>query len=148
MSLGVWYFKGQGAMFSIAVVDDDLAIRELLRDVLTDEGYVPHLFDGMDGTYQGIRAVSPSVIILDLPSTQSGAAWALLNRLSTDPVLAHAAIVVCSGDDAGLAEQSAALQRHTYAVLPTPFDLNDLAALLQRLIHHTARAYDRAARVS
>ncbi len=135
-------------MVSIAVVDDDLAIRELLRDQLTDEGYLPHLFDGTDGTYQGIRAVSPAVVILDLPLTQSGAAWALLNRLSTDPALEHAAIVVCSGNETGLAEQSAALQRHTYAVLPTPFDLNDLTALLPRLIHQTAREHDRAARVS
>ncbi len=135
-------------MFPVAVVDDDLAIRELLRDLLIDEGYTPHLFDGMDGTYQGIRAVSPSVIVLDLPSTQSGAAWALLNRLSTDPALEQAAIVVCTSDDTGLVEQSAALQRHTDAVLPMPFDINDLAALLQRLIHQTAREHDRAARVS
>jgi hypothetical protein len=76
---------------------------------------------------------------------QSGAAWALLHRLSTDPALERAASVVCSGDDTALMEQSAALQRHTDAVVPTPFDLNDLAALLPRLIHHTARAHGRAA---
>ncbi len=46
-------------MISIAVVDDDAAIRELVRDVLTDEGYTPSLFDGTDGTHDGIRAVSP-----------------------------------------------------------------------------------------
>jgi len=135
-------------VFPIAVVDDDPAIRELLRDVLIEEGYTPYLFDGTDGTYQGIRAVSRAAVILDLPLTQSGAAWALLNRLSTDPALEHVAIVICASDATGLAEQSAALQRRTYAVLPAPFDLNDLAALLQRLIHRTARAHDRAARVS
>jgi len=86
--------------------------------------------------------IYPSVIIPDLPLTQAGAAWALLNRLSTDPTQEHAAIVVCTGDDTGLAEHSAALQRHAYAVLPTPFDLNDLAALRPRLIPaHGTRAW-------
>lgn len=72
-------------MISIAVVDDDAAIRELVRDVLTDEGYTPSLFDGTDGTHDGICAVSPAAIILDLHLGEPDAewAWALLDRIGT-----------------------------------------------------------------
>ncbi len=119
----------------IAVVDDDPAVRELLSDVLIDEGYTPHLFDGTDGTYQGIRAVSPAVVILDLHVGEPDAGWALLNHIGADPALERAAIIICSGDDTGLDEHRAALEGRTHAVLPKPFDLDDLAALLQRLTY-------------
>lgn len=36
-------------MLPIAVVDDDVAIRDLMRDVLIEEGYRPYLFDGVEG---------------------------------------------------------------------------------------------------
>ena len=125
-------------MVSIAVVDDDAAVRELLGDVLTEEGYTPHLFDGTDGTHHGIRAVSPVAVILDLHLGEPDAGWALLDDIGTDPALEHTAVVICSGDDTGLDEHGAALEGRAHAVLPKPFDLDDLAALLQRLIQEAA----------
>jgi DNA-binding response OmpR family regulator len=38
------------SVLSMAVVDNDPSMRELLRDVLLEEGYRPYLFDGTDGT--------------------------------------------------------------------------------------------------
>lgn len=121
-------------MLPIAVVDDDVAIRNLMHDVLTEEGYRPYLFDGAEGTHQDIRALSPVVIILDIHLGKPDAGWALLNDLSTDPVLEHAALIICSGDHTGLEKQGIARQGRPFAVLPKPFDLDELTALLQRLI--------------
>ncbi len=124
-------------MLPIAVVDDDVAIRDLMCDVLTEEGYWPSLFEGAEGVHQGIRAVSPVVIILDLHLGTPDAGWALLNDISTDPLLERAALIICSGDHTGLDTHVGALQGRPFAVLPKPFDLDDLTALLQRLIPRT-----------
>jgi two-component system nitrogen regulation response regulator NtrX len=126
------------AALPIAVVDDDTDIRDLLRDVLSEEGYTPYLFDGTDDTYRGLRDVAPAALILDLHLAQPGAAWALLDHLSTDLTLARAVIVICSGDVTELAEHRRALEGRTYAVLPKPFDIDELGTLLQRLIQQAA----------
>jgi len=118
-------------MLPVAVVDDDRTIREFLRDVLREEGYVPHLFDGADGTYKGLRALSPAALILDIRLGKPDAGWALLESVSTDPALERTALIICSGDVKGL---DAHRPSRPYAVLPKPFDLDELALLLQELI--------------
>jgi len=123
--------EGVNVMLPVAVVDDDRTVREFLRDVLIEEGYVPHLFDGADGTYQGIRALSLAAVILDIRLGKPDAGWALLHNISTDPALERTALIICSGDVTGL--DAHPLSR-PYAVLPKPFDLDELALLLQELI--------------
>jgi len=50
----------------IAVVDDDPVFLDLLRALLSEEGYEPHLFhDGLEA-YPRIRALAPRVILLDV----------------------------------------------------------------------------------
>lgn len=121
-------------MEPIGVVDDDDAIRTLLRAVLREEGYTPYVFDGMEGTLARIRAVSPAAVILDLQRDQATVGAALLNGILTDPALERAALIVCANDETALSAHEAALHGRRYAVLPTPFTLDELMTLLTRLL--------------
>ncbi len=132
----------------IAVVDDDPVFLDLLRALLSEEGYEPHLFrDGLEA-YPRIRALAPRAIILDVcMEGDPTASWRLLTRAWDDPVLRDAPIIVCSGDPS-LRERTGDLEAHGCAVLAKPFDVDALLDLLARFIDHatpTGQAYGRGA---
>ncbi len=118
----------------IAVIDDDEAIRDLLAELLTDEGYEPLVFADGTAALPALSGHPPDALILDLrlPSPRDG--WALLALLRADPVLRTVPVLICSGDQSAIWEQGACLDRPDCAVLAKPFDLDDLLALLQQLI--------------
>jgi len=68
----------------IAVIDDDGAIRDLLAEVLADEGYEPLLFADSEAA------------LLD--------GWALLALLWADPALCTLPVLVCTGDERAVRE--------------------------------------------
>jgi len=59
--------------------------------------------------------------------------WEMLSRFRRDPVLCATPVIVCSADVEALEEHAAAPQGEGYAVLPKPFDLDDLLALLNQV---------------
>jgi len=65
----------------IAVIDDDEAIRDLLAELLTDEGYEPLVFADGPAALPALSGHPPDALILDLrlPSPRDG--WALLALL-------------------------------------------------------------------
>jgi len=123
----------------IAVIDDEPVFLAMLHDILGEEGYEPHAFsDGM-AAYEQVRACAPHALVVDIPSERpavGGVGWAL-RRFGRDPALHAIPIVVCSAAVDVLKEHAAALDGAGYAILPKPFDLGDLLALLN---HMTSQA--------
>ena len=82
-----------GANRPVVVIDDDPDARELIRRLLTREGYAVHT--AADGT-EGLRLakeVKPCAITLDvLMPTMDG--WAVLTALKSDPQLAGVPVVM------------------------------------------------------
>jgi len=121
----------------IAIIDDEPVFLAMLHDVLGEEGYEPHIFsDGM-AAYAWVRACAPHALVVDIPRERPAVGWALLRRFWRDPALRAMPIVVCCAAVDVLEEHAAALDRDGYAVLPKPFDLGDLLALLN---HVTSQA--------
>ena len=110
----------------IAVIDDDTPFREMIDEVLREEGY---RMIGCATTSDAIALVArtrPDAVILDLWMETRDAGWQLLERLRRDPRTTCVPVLVCSGDVTSLTKNADWLRRGGYAVLEKPFDLTSL----------------------
>jgi two-component system response regulator BaeR len=118
----------------IAVINNDTAFLDLMRELLTEEGYETHAFIEGVGDYPAVRALAPDVIILDIRLEQPEDGWNLLELFRLDPTLTKTPIIVCSADVRALQERTLYLQSQRCQVLPKPFDLDTLLALLTQVL--------------
>ena len=109
----------------VLVIDGDCAIREVLVDVLTDEGYqVVAVPDGV--TALALVAPAPKVILLDAPTPwNDGSAFVRAYRNRPG---GHAPIILMSTGTAAGASAAAGAD----GVLEKPFDLAMLFDLVAR----------------
>jgi CheY-like chemotaxis protein len=108
---------------SVLVVDDDLAIREVVSEVLRDEGYeVTVAADGVQAMTALRRAPQPDLMLLDLMMpVMSG--WEVLEQIHDDSELARVPVVVVSAMTAPGGHEH----------LAKPIDLDRLLATVGRL---------------
>ena len=118
---------------SIAVIDDDPACRELLHDLLSEEGYAVYLFPDRATAARCLRDLAPAAIILDVRLETPTAGWEVLADLQHDPVLHATPVLVCSADLSALQERASELGRQGCTILAKPFDVDELLVLLQHL---------------
>lgn len=123
-------------MARILIVDDDLGIRELLDEILWNEGYETLLAVNGAQAVQLARAEQPDLILMDLmmPVLNDTEAMAILKR---DPRTRHIRIIAMS------AGQTLRHQVHELladSLLAKPFDLDMLLAdVAAHLRHGTSR---------
>jgi len=117
----------------IVVIDDDEAIRDLLAELLADEGYEPLVFADGAAALRALADQPPDALILDLRLPPPLDGWAFLAHLRVDPALRTLPVLVCTGDKRAVRDQTTVLDRPGCAVLAKPFDLDDLLALLVHL---------------
>ena len=118
----------------VLVVEDEPAIRALLRDVLEDAGYaVREAADG-EAALRAARAARPALVLLDLHLPRTGG-WTFAAAYRREPG-PRAPIVVLTAD-ADAEAQAAALGAAGH--LPKPFDLDELLALVGRLTRAAPR---------
>jgi CheY-like chemotaxis protein len=117
-----------GSRGTVLVIDDDPDARELIRRLLTREGYrVETASDGDDGLRLA-KELKPSAITLDvLMPTMDG--WAVLTALKSDPALAGIPVVMVTiTSDRTLAYALGATD-----FLTKPIERERLRAVLRRL---------------
>lgn len=118
----------------IVVVDNDEPFRDLLTDVLGDEGYrVVTSTTGADALAV-IRQARPALVILDLRMEAPDAGIQLIRAMRGNPLTATLPLLLCSADVAGMAQHAPFLQEHHVPSLNKPFDLDQLLGLIRRLI--------------
>jgi adenylate cyclase len=110
----------------VLVIDDDQTVRDLMRRVLSREGFdVVTAADGIEGLTLA-RELRPSVITLDvLMHTLDG--WSVLQEIRNDPVLANTPVVMLSILD----EKHKGFALGASAYLTKPVDRARLAAALE-----------------
>ena len=118
---------------SVLVIDDDDDIRYTLSEVLEDIGYsVATASEGREAL-QLLREVRPQVILLDLNMpVMSGAEFRLAQR--GDPALRGIPTIIMTAVDR-MPDRTSDLAAEE--VLPKPFRLPDLLALLDLYLHRT-----------
>jgi DNA-binding response OmpR family regulator len=114
----------------IAVVDDDPDFQALLVEVLDDEGYAVALHSEADTGLPALRRAAPDAIVLDVCLERPTSGWELLRRLRAEPDFRTTPIIVCSADQRFLARHLHELHDQGCAVLPKPFDLDQLLGLV------------------
>ena len=116
-------------MANVLVVDDDGAIRGLLRSVLRRDGYmVEEAADGVEAL-EKMRDRAFGAILLDLMMPRMNG-WEVLDQLAREDRGRFGCIIVLSAalPKKGLQHGQ---QRSVYAMIPKPFNVDDLRAAVR-----------------
>ena len=112
---------------TVLVVNDDEMIRDVLRDALELEGYAVVTAEDGAQALTAVRTASPALILTDaLMPVMDGLAFLRAYRAGPGP---HAPVVAMSGGAPGA---QAELEGLADAMLPLPYDLGELLALVDR----------------
>lgn len=114
----------------VLVVDDDLPLRGMLSAALRQHGF--QVFIAGDGgeAQRALTLHHPDIILLDLMMPDING-WDFLQRLKETGHIGTVPIIVISAHLRN--DPQAVLQMGVSAMLPKPFDLDDLFALIEHL---------------
>jgi DNA-binding response OmpR family regulator len=111
------------------IVEPDGALARFLQAALTDDGWRAVISPTPDASRQLIRREAPALVIIGLELASSKAAWTLLNSLRMEPQTAWLPILFITPDAQLAREQGPLLRSEGYALLETPFDVDEFLAL-------------------
>ncbi len=118
------------SMGDILVVDDEKDIRELVSDILVDEGYSTRLAKDSDEAFGAINADAPDLIILDI--------WLKESKLDGIDILKvvrrdnpDIPIVIISGHG-NIEIAVAAIKQGAYDFIQKPFNIDQLMVVISR----------------
>ncbi len=110
----------------VLVVEDDRDIREMVAELLVEEGYEVTLAgNGLEGLSQAQRH-RPNVIVLDLMMPVMNG-WEFRQAQKLDPTIVDVPVVILSAVARGRATLDAD------AFVPKPFDVETLLSAVERL---------------
>lgn len=118
----------------IAVVDNDDAFLDLMRDALADEGYRVVTECASEGVVAMLARARPDLLILDLRIEAAGSGMAMLAALRQAEATATLPILVCSADRHFLDGHTPDIHALGAAILSKPFDLDDLYTRVAQML--------------
>lgn len=111
----------------IVVIDDEVEICRLLKDVLTAQGYtVSTACDPAEGVWM-VKKLRPDLLMLDVDMPKMSGIEVLRWIKETDEAVA-AIIMTGSGS---VASKKAAMRQGAYGFIAKPFDLGHVKALVR-----------------
>ena len=117
-------------MSDILIVDDERDIRELVSDILIDEGYATRLAGTSDEAMSAINADAPALIILDI--------WLKDSRMDGIDILKvvkrdnpDVPVVIISGHG-NIEIAVAAIKQGAYDFIEKPFNIDQLLVVIRR----------------
>jgi two-component system, OmpR family, response regulator MprA len=120
---------------SVLVVEDDAAIRRLVRMVLLREGYdVEIAGDGLEAVLKlGVRDYDAIILDLMMPNLDG---FTFMKTMSENDPDRLRRIIVTSAASPGVIKER--LHGQPFALLPKPFDLSDLVAKVKGCVGQPA----------
>lgn len=117
-------------MGDILIVDDEKDIRQLISDILKDEGYSTRLAANSDQAYGEINQEAPDLVILDiwLKESQHDGIDILKNVRRNNPDIP---IVIISGHG-NIEIAVAAIKQGAYDFIEKPFNIDQLMVVIAR----------------
>ncbi|HUF86313.1 MAG TPA: sigma-54 dependent transcriptional regulator [Thermohalobaculum sp.] len=119
-------------MADVLIVDDEADIRELIADVLKDEGHSPRVAHDADSAFAAIEAAPPDLIILDI--------WLQGSRMDGIEILKSVKrdnpgipVVIISGHG-NIEVAVAAVQQGAYDFIEKPFNMDQLLVVVERAL--------------
>lgn len=130
-------------MGDILVVDDEKDIRELVSDILVDEGYTTRLAKDSDEAFSEINTEAPDLIILDI--------WLKESKLDGIDILKAVRrdnpdipIVIISGHG-NIEIAVAAIKQGAYDFIQKPFNIDQLMVVISRAMETSKLRRENAA---
>lgn len=130
-------------MGDILIVDDEKDIRELVSDILIDEGYSTDLAANSEDTFKSIKKSKPQLIILDI--------WLKESKLDGIDILKHVKlsnpdipIVIISGHG-NIEIAVAAIKQGAYDFIEKPFNIDQLTVVIARAMETSRLRSENAA---
>ncbi len=117
-------------MSDILIVDDELDIRELISDILEDEGYATRLAGNSDDAMTAVNTEPPALMILDIwlkDSRMDGID--ILKAVKTD--YPDVPVVIISGHG-NIEIAVAAIKQGAYDFIEKPFNIDQLLVVIRR----------------
>jgi CheY-like chemotaxis protein len=119
----------------ISVINDNPDFLELMSAILDeDAGYEVTLLKGEETTIAEIADSVPDLLFVDL-RLGGASGWEIVTLARADERLGEVSIVICSADVSALRDRQAELEQiGNVHVLAKPFGIDELTALVERLI--------------
>ena len=115
----------------ILVIDDEVALLELLQEFLEEEGYRVTVVSVPPATEE-IKRLGPDLILLDHRLGGGEDGWQVVLRLERDPETDAIPVVICTAAIHEAEQLGGELQARGIGVVLKPFDLDDLLAEITR----------------
>jgi len=130
-------------MGNILIVDDEKDIRELVGDILRDDGHTARLAWDADSTFKEINAEAPDLIILDI--------WLKDSRMDGIDILTATKrdnpgipVVIISGHG-NIEIAVAAVKQGAYDFIEKPFNIDQLLVVINRAMETSRLRRENAA---
>ena len=117
-------------MSDILIVDDERDIRELISDILKDEGYTTRLAGNSDDAMAEVTSAQPALMILDIwlkDSNMDGID--ILKAVKND--YPEVPVVIISGHG-NIEIAVAAIKQGAYDFIEKPFNIDQLLVVIRR----------------
>jgi DNA-binding NtrC family response regulator len=128
----------------IAVVNDEQVFLSVLQEFLWQEGYAVSTYSVDAAALHCLCSHPPALILLDINPALESRGVDLLDGIQRDPILAKIPTIVMSVDGRFLAAHEAEIRARGGDTLAEPFNLDDLQALVNRMLA-TANAAESSA---
>jgi DNA-binding response OmpR family regulator len=110
-----------------------------MNDLLEMRGWDTVICREADSAYPVLKQERPSLIILDVRMDTPERGWNILELLTLDPETRDIPVIVCSAALDDLRDKEHWLAEHGIAILPKPFDIDDLYARVETGLAKTAQ---------
>ncbi len=118
----------------ILVVNEDTVFLEMMKDLLSGEGYETHLcFEG-DKAFELIKKEKPDLVILDVTFVNPERAWVVLDLMQLNPETATIPVIVTSTNAPLLNTKRSYLEAHGILTQEKPFRLEELLTTIKRVL--------------
>jgi CheY-like chemotaxis protein len=117
----------------ILLVDDTSQVLQTIQDVLESQGYEVVSCDLSADAWDLAREIDPGLILLDV-NMPGMSGWEVLEVLRLAPETRHIPVVISSADFTALQQRESFLRSKGIEVLYRPFDVDELWALVDRVI--------------
>jgi CheY-like chemotaxis protein len=115
----------------VLVVNDDTAFLQLMGQLLEDEGYDSEALKSTKGAIDHIKERPPALIVLDIRINNEETGLLLLDLITLDPETRSIPVIVASANLQALAGREEQLAEKGIYVIPKPFDIDELSALMR-----------------
>lgn len=121
-------------MKRIFVINDDADFLQAIEILLKEFGYDPVIIHEGKHAYRRIKKERPDLVILDIRLDSPVTGWKILDLITLDPQTNRIPVIICTAVAKFPEGKEPWLAEHGIAVLPKPFDINDLIAMVEKAL--------------